>query len=470
MLNGGVTLDWQLDPLDVLARWPADHNIYMLHSARPDAQWSRYTVIAQPTEAVRHQDGRTRFSNPDSALARDAALAHKPMTDLRCVIDADAGKSLWLGYLGYDLARSIEHLPHPTADDRGWPDFQLERCPGWLVHDNTTNTWSAHGSYANTNQLPQCIAPHADAERSEASGTQAQNYQAGPITPDQTAAQVKQSIQRVIDYIAAGDVFQVNLAQRFTGPFAGSPRALYASLCKHSPAWYGAYGELTRFDPDEPARTLASISPELFLDCDDAGNVTTRPIKGTRPSAVSAQALRDSDKDRAELAMIVDLMRNDLGRVCRYGSIRVDQARTIESHPTVHHGVATLRGQLHPSRGLIDLLKATLPGGSITGAPKVRAMQIIDELEPARRGPYCGAIGMIQGNAARLNIAIRTVMIEQSEPGGVGRADLWAGGGIVADSDPAAEYQEMLDKAHAMRQALAGLLVDDATKHQPAKL
>ena len=457
MLDGGRPLDWQLDPLEVLARWPRDQRVVMLHSARPDTRWSRYTVIASPTDAVRHQHGRTRLSNPVSTLAGLVTLSHKPLTDLRRVLDADAGQSLWIGTLGYDLGRSIEHLPHPTTDDRGWPDFQLERCESWLVYDNLTQRWSAHGNCAG-------------AEHHEAPGTDPR-FTAGPITPDQSEADVKRSIQRGIDYIAAGDVFQVNLAQRFSGPFSGSPRAFYAAMCQRSPAWYGAYAELTRFDDDEPTRTLASISPELFLDCDAQGNVTTRPIKGTRPSAIDAGELRDSDKDRAELAMIVDLMRNDLGRVCSYGSIRVDEARTIESHPTVHHGVATITGGLHPSRGLIDLLRATLPGGSVTGAPKVRAMQIIDELEPARRGAYCGAIGMIRGDAARLNIAIRTVMIQQDTPGGEGRADVWAGGGIVADSDVDAEYQEMLDKAAAMRETLdtrSALL--DTPQHQPAEI
>ena len=442
MLDGGVQLDWPHDPLDVLARWPADRRVFMLHSARPDARWARYTVIAEPGLALRHRAGRTQFSDPGDVLAQRLKLTHQPLADLRHAFDADAGRSLWLGYLGYDLARSIERLPHPTADDRGWPDFQLERCDGWLVLDNQSGAWSAHGRYAEHGPPSLAEVDH-DAF-----------FSAGPIHPDQPAEAVQRSIQRVIDYIAAGDVFQVNLAQRFSGPFAGSPRALYRALGRQSPAWYGCFGELARFDNDEPVRSLASISPELFLDCDHAGAVVTRPIKGTRPSSAPADELRDSDKDQAELAMIVDLMRNDLGRVCAYGSVRVQESRAIESHPTVHHGVATICGKLHPSRDLIDLLRATLPGGSITGAPKVRAMQIIDELEPSRRGPYCGAIGMIRGNQARLNIAIRTVLIEQATAQGKGRADVWAGGGIVADSDPAAEYQEMLDKARAMRKAL----------------
>lgn len=461
MLDGGRQLDWQLDPLELLKRWPSDRPIFMLHSARPHAQWSRYTVVAEPSEAIRYQQDQTQLSQPESEWARQLKLTHQPFVDLREAFKHDAGRSLWLGSLGYDLARSIEHLSKPTTNDRDWPDFQLERCDGWLVYDNQTAAWSAHGSY--TDNTP-TLSPSGQSDEHPPA------FQAGPIKPDQSPTAVKHAIQRVIDYISAGDVFQVNLAQRFSGPFEGKTRAFYAALCAHSPAWYGAYGELTRFRPSEPIRTLASISPELFLQCDRTGQVVTRPIKGTRPAEDEVQELASSEKDAAELAMIVDLMRNDLGRVCAYGSLRVDESRTIESHPTVHHGVATIAGKLHPSRDLIDLLRATLPGGSITGAPKVRAMQIIDELEPARRGAYCGAIGMIHGNQTTLNIAIRTVMIQQSEPGGIGRADVWAGAGIVADSDADAEYQEMLDKARAMRNALEAISIIDTPEHQPAKL
>ncbi|MEO0515280.1 MAG: chorismate-binding protein, partial [Planctomycetota bacterium] len=170
---------------------------------------------------------------------------------------------------------------------------------------------------------------------------------------------------------------------------------------------------------------------------------------------VDPDELRDAEKDAAELNMIIDLLRNDLGRVCDYGSVRVTQPRTVESHPTVHHGVATVTGRLHVERSLRHLLRATFPGGSITGAPKVRAMQIIDELEPVARGPYCGAIGYAQleptaATTARLSIAIRTLLIDRE----AGRLNFSVGGGIVADSDPAAEYDETLDKAEAMLRAL----------------
>ncbi|MEM6257228.1 MAG: anthranilate synthase component I family protein [Planctomycetota bacterium] len=459
MFEDGVNLDWTYDPVDVLTRWPVDQRIFVLHSGRPDPNWSRYSIVAKPTEAVRHEQGQTQFSEPDRPLSRSFETAHKAFTDLRRVLEADGGSSLWLGSLGYDLARSIEELPGPAADDRGWPDFQLERCDGWLVYDNQMRRWSAHGSYANAQPVHLDEAPAPP-----------QPFSASAMGPEQSPDDVKQRIQQAIDYIAAGDVFQVNLAQRFTGSFRGNTRALYAALCRQSPAWYGAYGEFTRFNRQEPVRTIASISPELFLQVDNTGLIRTRPIKGTRPSSVHTDQLLASEKDRAELAMIVDLMRNDLGRVCSYGSVRVEDERSIESHPTVHHGVATISGRLHPGRDLVDLLRATMPGGSITGAPKVRAMQIIDELELARRGPYCGAIGMIHGQQALLNIAIRTVLIEQDEINGKGRADVWVGGGIVADSDPDAEYQEMLDKAKAMRDALASGSLTHAPEHQPAEL
>jgi para-aminobenzoate synthetase component 1 len=468
MFQAGVQLNWHADPLTVLSRWPRDRGVFMLHSARPDPRWSRYSVLAEPTEALRFKDGRIVRKGAHREAVLESSVTSDPFSALRDALSADRQQSLWLGSLGYDLCRFIEQLPAPALDDRGWPAFQFERCAGWLVHDNCKQQWTAHGTYAKA--PPQFLKRLDEQTNAEGTGGKFDTFSTGPIQADQSAEYVTASIQRAIDYIAAGDVFQVNLAQRFSALFKGNPRALYAALCEQSPAWYGAYGELTRFTPDEPKRTLASISPELFLEVDGEGNVLTRPIKGTRPSTESIDSLRESRKDRAELAMIVDLMRNDLGRVCRYGSIRVEDARTIESHPTVHHGVATIRGRLADERDLVDLLRATFPGGSITGAPKVRAMQIIDELEPAQRGAYCGAIGMIHGEQMTLNIAIRTIMLQQSRPLGEGRADVWVGGGIVADSEPDREYQEMLDKAKAMFDALGAGSLADATEHESAKL
>ena len=256
------------------------------------------------------------------------------------------------------------------------------------------------------------------------------------------------AVRRAIEYIRAGDVFQVNLSQRFAAPLHDDSSCIYDRLLEAAPARYGGYLDFGDF-------ALLCNSPELFLRVArnrESGRreVITRPIKGTRPRGPGMKAeLRDSAKDAAELNMIIDLERNDLGRVCEIGTVRVTEPRTIEAHPTVYHGAATIQGTLRDDIGFVNLLRATFPGGSITGAPKIRAMQIIDELEPVRRGPYCGAIGYLAGDGQiEFNIAIRTMIVRGS------MVHIPVGGGIVADSDPAAEYEETLVKAKAMLEAL----------------
>jgi len=352
-------------------------------------------------------------------------------------------RALWIGHFSYDLNRHIERLPSVAQSDRQWPLLELGHCPGWLEYDLATQRWHACGTWVN--ELP------IDLRDSDDLGS----CHATDLRGVFNRADYEAAVQRVIDYIGAGDIFQANLTQRFTASFTGpQPDAARDAFCKLaavSPAWYGALIELHQRD-GESARTIVSTSPELFLETQPDGNVVTRPIKGTRPASVVADVLRDSVKDTAELNMIVDLMRNDLGRVCSYGSVRVPEPRIIESHPTIHHGVATVTGRLHPSKDVVDLLRATLPGGSVTGAPKIRAMQIIDELERVRRGPYCGAIGWINAHAMTLNIAIRTMLIEQTSTSG--RVDFAVGGGVVADSTPSGEYDETIDKAAAILKAL----------------
>jgi para-aminobenzoate synthetase component 1 len=440
----GRPLDWSLAPLAALRRWPADWPAVMLHSGRFDAVWSRYSILARPTGAYRFVDapapGAGQWLGP---TPHDLpALSNKPMADLRALRRWDPA-SLWVGYLGYDVSRYLETLPSDAARDRDWPIVQMQRCPGWLVHDAAEGRWYAAGDWQHD---PPPLPSLPETERT---------FEAGAVHSPQSLDSYIKQVQRVKDHIAAGDVFQVNLAHRFTASFTGEPRALFEALAGTSPAWYGAHVELLG-QADEPRRALCSTSPELFLSLDEQGQVLTRPIKGTRPASADPAALRDSEKDAAELNMIIDLLRNDLGRVCDYGSVRVTQPRTIETHPTVHHGVATVAGQLHPSKDLVHLLKATMPGGSVTGAPKVQAMDVIDRLEPVRRGPYCGAIGWVCGGAAQWNIAIRTLLAETDPTQrGAGRVDFSVGGGIVADSDPASEYHETLDKAQAMTRALA---------------
>jgi para-aminobenzoate synthetase component I len=257
------------------------------------------------------------------------------------------------------------------------------------------------------------------------------------------------AVARVREYIVAGDIFQANLSQRFHAPLPVPPFQLYQQLRKRNPAPFSAYlgfGELQ----------VLSASPERFLRLDQQRQVETRPIKGTRPrglgpmhDAALGRALAESEKDRAENVMIVDLLRNDLSRVCRPGTVRVPELFALEHHPTVHHLVSTVLGELDPSADAIDLLRATFPGGSITGAPKVRAMEIIAELEPTQRGVYCGSIGYLSASGAMdTSIVIRTYLALR------GQVYFQAGGGIVADSDPELEYRETLDKARGLIQTL----------------
>src|SRR5262249_55020137 len=254
----------------------------------------------------------------------------------------------------------------------------------------------------------------------------------------------------VLEYIVAGDVFQVNLSQRFSarGPF--DPLDLFLRLRDRSPAPFSAFlrwGDLA----------VVSASPEWFYQT-RGDRILTRPIKGPRPRGPSDDAaarlaaeLANSAKDRAELTMIVDLERNDLGRVCRYGTVVVRDALQVESFAQVHHLVATVEGRLRAGVGPADVVRAMFPGGSVTGAPKIRAMEIIDELEPNRRSLYTGAIGYLsRGGSSAFNIAIRTILVEGEQ------ASYQVGGGIVADSDPESEYEETLAKGRALRAVLEG--------------
>ena len=259
------------------------------------------------------------------------------------------------------------------------------------------------------------------------------------------------AVAKVREYIVAGDIFQANLSQRFQAPLREQPFDLYRRLRRRNPAPFAAY---LAFDDV----TVLSASPERFLRLDPDGQVETRPIKGTRPrglgpmhDAALGRALAESVKDRAENVMIVDLLRNDLSRVCRPGSVRVPELFALEQHPTVHHLVSTVLGALEPGADAVDLVRAAFPGGSITGAPKVRAMEIIAELEPTRRGVYCGSIGYLSATGAMdTSIVIRTFVLRDGE------LYFQAGGGIVADSDPELEYRETLDKAAGLIATLRG--------------
>ncbi|MCK7548559.1 aminodeoxychorismate synthase component I [Marinobacter koreensis] len=273
------------------------------------------------------------------------------------------------------------------------------------------------------------------------------------FSPAQTPNQFRASVRRIKNYIEAGDCYQANLSQEFTGTYSGNPWAAFQALSRANPTPYSAFIRADNF-------SVVSLSPERFLEI-DRSIVKTSPIKGTRPrgdtpegDAALAQELQASEKDRAENLMIVDLLRNDLGLNARTGSVRVDELFALESYRNVHHLVSHIQAELADGVSPLKALFDAFPGGSITGAPKVRAMEIIRELEPHWRGPYCGSV-FYYGLDGRLDssIAIRTLLCDES----TGTIRCWGGGGIVADSDPEAEYQETLAKVGPLMRFLEEL-------------
>jgi len=434
--------------MEVLARWPKSQPIMLLHSGREDSKWARFSLLAEPTHAVRcvlDEQDQPRCESI-SIQGKTSPLGHDPFEEIERM--SDESDAIWLGYLGYDLGRCVERLPRLAQEDRGWPAMQMQRCQGWAVYDHAQGQWSAGGTWV------------VDEPRLEEGAlVHAHDFAAENLVRDVDSQSYQRAVERAIEWIAAGDIFQVNLAHRLSTQWTGEPRVLSMRLAELSPAWYAAYLEMLSGSQDAQRGTIVSASPELFLELNAAGQVITRPIKGTRPTTQTSarKELADSEKDAAELAMIVDLMRNDLGRVCEFGSVRVVQARELERHPTVHHATATITGKLRNGLGPAELLRATLPGGSITGAPKVRAMELIDTSEPTRRGPYTGCIGVIHGQTLSLNIAIRTALLQEAYPISnprQGLLDLHVGAGIVADSQPNLEDEETMVKARAMLRAL----------------
>ncbi|HEY8932793.1 MAG TPA: aminodeoxychorismate synthase component I [Rariglobus sp.] len=358
-----------------------------------------------------------------------------------------------VGFFSYELCTQLEKLARTKPDDLpAIPDCEFAFYDALIAHEHATGrSWLVANPVATTPaaellaRLRTALTPSA---QSNPIGYSVPKSETTDPVPNFTRATYADAINRIKTYIASGDVYQVNLTQRFTTPLPCPPYALYQRLRQRSPAPFAAY---LSFGPVQ----IVSSSPERFLTV-RGRHVETRPIKGTRPRSADpttdarlAAELLASEKDRAELLMIVDLERNDLGRVCDFGSVRIDQLWRLESHPTVHHLVSTVSGTLRTGLDAIDCVRAAFPGGSITGAPKIRAMEIIDELEPHRRHVYTGAIGYIGFDGdADLNIAIRTITCLD------GRAYYHVGGGVVWDSDPAAEYQETLDKGRAMHEAL----------------
>lgn len=362
----------------------------------------------------------------------------------------------WIGFISYQAGLAAEGIRLAPGPDPALPAARFALYDAVAVFDHAEERWLLAAL-----DWPSGFAGHRPPARARLAGLKLRLQQAathdaptdeiaesGTVLANMTHEEYLAKVRRIQRYIEAGDTYQVNLTQRFTTRTALSPEALYLRLRRITPSPYAAF---LKWDD----LAILSASPELFLDLRD-GDVVTRPIKGTRPrgahpaeDAALRRALMGSEKDRAELNMIVDLLRNDIGRVCTPGSVCVRSAGDIEAHPNVFHRVATIEGRLQPGKSWADLLRATFPGGSVTGVPKIRAMQIISELEPTTRGPYCGAIGWIGlDGSMQLNLAIRT-MVQVKDT-----VHLYTGGAIVADSDPQEEYDETIAKAGGMLRAV----------------
>ncbi len=359
-----------------------------------------------------------------------------------------------LGYFAYDLGRRIEKLPNIAATAANIPDMMLGFYDWAIVVDHREKrcTLVSHGLTAATKTNWQVLCAKFD-KLAHTTSDSARFAVLSDTQSNLSEPQYQQAFAKVKNYIAAGDCYQVNLAQRFFAKVQGDSWQAYKKLREISPAPFMAYMNLPLSESE--AFQILSNSPERFLQT-DGHHVETRPIKGTRPRSADptqdlaySKDLLNSLKDKAENVMIVDLLRNDIGKNCLTGSVKADQLFQLQSFANVHHLVSIVTGKLNKTATAVDLLKGCFPGGSITGAPKLRAMQIIEELEPHKRGLYCGAIGYIGFDGSMdTNIAIRSAVIVKNT------LSFYAGGGIVADSIGEKEYKETLDKASNLKAML----------------
>ncbi len=388
---------------------------------------------------LRTRNGTRRWQG-DPIGALDELLARRRIASADYPVPFTGGG---VGFLSYDLGRAIERLPELARPGLGEPDIWLGFYDELIAYDlDAGEAYLVLSGRGDGGALREALR-HPQAP---GAGPVEDEEPVSNFTPEGYAAAIGE-IKRLI---AGGYVYQVNLSQRFEAPWSAPPWTLYERARALNPAPMAAYLDCGPF-------AVVSASPERFLR--RSGNVIeTRPIKGTRPRGAApevddalASELAASPKDRAEHIMIVDLERNDLGRIAEVGSVSVDEMMALERFPSVHHLTSTIRAVARPDATPGAVLRAAFPGGSITGAPKIKAMEIIERLEPTRRGVYTGAIGYFADTGDfDLSIAIRTIVAQQ------GRAYLQVGGGIVADSDPAAEYQETLDKGRALFAALRG--------------
>ncbi|MTI81591.1 MAG: aminodeoxychorismate synthase component I [Firmicutes bacterium] len=362
-----------------------------------------------------------------------------------------------VGYLAYDICHYIEKLPRTAEDDINIPDCYFGFYDGLIIMDHVNDNVYAsslgikHNAKQKIEEINNKIMQGQKNKRVIAKSSR--NIIDTLLKSNFTKEQYIKAVNKIKNYIREGDIYQANLTQRFECKLTETAFELYTRLREINPAPFASFINFGE-------GYIVSSSPERFIKIDN-GVIETRPIKGTRPRGKTIEAdiknreeLQESEKDKAELLMIVDLERNDLGKICKSGTVKVPQLFNLEKYSTVYHLVSTVVGELRDNCDVIDCIKATFPGGSITGAPKIKAMEIIDELEPTQRNVYTGSIGYLGFNGnVDLNIAIRTILCKGE------KAYFQVGGGIVWDSDPELEYQETLHKAKALMQALNSKLV-----------
>jgi para-aminobenzoate synthetase component 1 len=432
-----------------LLRYPA---ILGGNTAKKDADGFSYWAACPKEIFVVNTGEEGVFERLQQALSK-----YKLEEDRGCALPDGVFCGGWVGYFGYELGRYIERLPETTLDDLAMPLIRLCFYDRLICYDHSQELfWLIALEETDDDERPAdklaalegLLAESRKVSIPRPAAAELENIDLSPFRCNMDKDYYLEAIKKIKRYIYNGDVYQINFSQRFECDYTAGPAALFHWQNYYNPSGYSAYIDAGDFQ-------LVSASPEMFLTIRN-GLISTKPIKGTRPRTKRSDEdernfdeLLMSEKEKAELNMIIDLERNDLARVCKPGTRIVTQQRTIESYPTVFHAVATVTGELREGISFCDILKAMFPGGSITGAPKVSSMEIIDETEPTARGVYTGSIGLlgIDGNAC-LNIAIRTIIIKNS------RAYAQTGGGIVADSDAEAEWAETITKARAL---LAGI-------------
>jgi len=462
-MNLLIDLPYYENSADLFSYFADDDWSIFLDSGYPSSHSGRYDILsAEPIATIVNQAGITTLTQPSSKqststspfkVLRDTLKLYQPKkTSTKLPFNGGA-----LGYFSYDLARIIENLPSISQNEENLPEMAIGIYTWAIVVDHKLKKTYFTGNILK--KSPQLTIKRIIRifQKTEPPSSQSNRnfHVTSKVSSNLTYSAYRQAFNKIKEYIIAGDCYQINLTQRFSASAIGNPWVAYQQLRKLNPAPFSAY-------INTPFGQILCSSPERFLQVNNK-QVETKPIKGTRPrsddkkeDARQKKALQNSPKDRSENVMIVDLLRNDLGRVCEIGSVKTPKLFNIESYTTVHHLVSTVSGALSANSDAISLLEACFPGGSITGAPKIRAMEIIESLEPHRRGIYCGSIGYIDFNGNMdINIAIRTLIYNQET------IRYWVGGGIVYDSDIDDEYQETLDKGKALLKLLNNCRIVD---------